>query len=181
MSSSYSHKTLSYDDIFKTVTWLTKPKTILEFGILNGFSLKCFATIAPDAKIVAYDIFEKFNGNSAKRDIVDLFKEYKNVDIREGDFYKVFESLANNSIDILHIDIANDGLVYEFAFDKYLEKLTDRGIILLEGGSLERDNVEWMLKYKKSSIHAMLKKYESVLDIHNIDGFPSMTIVRKRG
>ena len=32
-------------------------------------------------------------------------------------------------------------------FQNYIDKLKDDGIILMEGGSLERDNIEWRFKY----------------------------------
>lgn len=178
--SSYSNKTLSYDDIFKLLTWQIRPRRIIEFGILNGYSLKCFAETARDASITAYDIFEAFVGNSAQRDIVDQFASYTNVEIKEGDFYKVVPDLSDNSVDIIHIDIANDGAVYEFAFAHYIQKLTPTGVLLLEGGSAERDAVGWMTKYNKIPIQSVLARYARQLDIYTVPGFPSLTVVRRR-
>lgn len=181
MSSSYSNKTLCYDDIFKLLTWQTRPRRIIEFGILKGYSLRCFAEAAPrETSITAYDIFEAFVGNSAPRDITDQFAAYPNVEIKEGDFYKVVADLSDASVDIIHIDIANDGAVYEFAFENYIRKLSPTGILLLEGGGAERDAVGWMTKYNKIPIRRVLERYESQLDIYTMSGFPSLTVVRRR-
>ena len=179
-NSSYATKSLSYDDVFKMITWMIKPKRIVEFGILHGYSLHCFAqTTDTSAKITAYDIFENFNGNSAKRDINAAFASYPNVSIEEGDFYKMVDSLEDASIDILHIDIANDGDVYKFAIDNYMAKLSAGGIMILEGGSEERDHVEWMIKYSKKPIRDILKALDSKYEVLTMTGFPSLTIIKK--
>jgi predicted O-methyltransferase YrrM len=181
MESSYSNKTLTYGDLFTLLTWQIKPKTIVEFGILNGYSLEHFRSCASDnTRIYAYDIFEKFVGNSAKRNIKERFAMYPNVFIEDGDFYTKYNTIEDGTIDILHIDIANNGDVYEFAIQNYLKKISPRGVMILEGGSVERDNVEWMLKYKKNPIVPVLDKYKSSLDIKTFDSFPSATLICPR-
>lgn len=180
MSSSYSHTTLSYGDLFKSLAWQMRPTCIVEFGILNGYSLEHFRQgCSPETRIYAYDIFERFIGNSANRTIIDRFKDYPNIQIEEGDYYKKHTEIPDGSIDILHIDIANDGDVYEFAIQQYLRKLTPSGIMILEGGSVERDNVGWMIKYGKRPISPVLDKYRDSLDITVFQGFPSVSIIRR--
>ncbi len=179
MNSSYNKTELHYGDLFRTITWMIKPKRIVEFGLLEGYSLHQFVISAnKDCIVEGYDIFEKFNGNGAKRSIQERFTQFPNVKIQEGDFYTKCKSFEDNSIDILHIDIANDGDVYEFAFEHYLPKLTKEGIMILEGGSQERDSVEWMIKYKKQPILPILEKYTPIYDIFNLEQYPSCTCVR---
>lgn len=180
MSSSYSKNSISYEELFKTISWLIKPSKIIEFGILNGYSLKAMVKSNPLTTVIdAYDIFERFNGNAAKREIIDEFKPYSNVTVAEGDFYEQYKYIPDNSVDIIHIDIANDGSVYEFAFQHYIQKLTKNGIILMEGGSEERDQVEWMKKYNKVPITSVLSKYKNIYDIITIQTFPSLTIIKQ--
>ncbi len=95
------------------------------------------------------------------------------VSINYGNFYEVYKNI--NNVDIIHIDIANNGDVYEYAVKNYLPKLSDNGILLMEGGSKERDNVEWMIKYKKPQIQPIIKKYGFKV----IGTFPSISILRK--
>jgi predicted O-methyltransferase YrrM len=179
VASSYKNKTICYEDIFKLLVWQVKPKRIVEFGILQGYSLMSFVKSSqPTTEILAYDIFEHFVGNAAHRSIVDQFAIFPNVQIEEGDFYKKVSDFADESIDLLHIDIANDGSVYDFAFTHYLPKLSKNGIMILEGGGEERDNVYWMKKYNKIPIVTTLAKYQ-MLDICVLSPFPSLTIVRK--
>ena len=104
--------------------------------------------------------------------MIEIFKEHENVSIEYGDFYKLHDTLKE--IDILHIDIANNGDVYEFAINNYLPKLSKNGVIILEGGSEERDNVEWMIKYNKPKIQPIVKKYNMKV----IGTFPSITLFK---
>lgn len=179
MKSSYKNN-IDFSDILKTITKINNPKIIVEIGILEGFSLRTFIdNSSADCKIYAYDIFEEFNGNGADyKDIFDKFKNDNNVKINRGDFYKLNNCIKNNSIDILHIDIANDGDVYEYVFENYIEKVKKGGYIILEGGSKERDNINWMKKYNKKPINETLNKYSNKLDYFIIDKFPSITIVK---
>ena len=56
--------------------------------------------------------------------------------------------------------------------------MTKTGIIILEGGSIERDQVEWMTRYNKRSINPVIEKYSRVFDIRVIGTFPSLTILK---
>ena len=177
MMSSYKNN-LNYGDLLESITFIQKPKSILEIGILDGFSLKCFADNSDkNTKIESYDIFDEFVGNSAnKEQLIEKFKEYNNVNIQYGDFYKLH--MLDNKYDIIHIDIANNGDVYEFAINNYLQKLNTNGLLILEGGSNERDNIEWMIKYKKPKIQSILEKYKDKLDIKTIGEIPSITFIK---
>ena len=114
MNSSYNNK-INFGDIISAITFLKKPQKIVECGILEGYSLSKFIeNSSSNTQIVAYDIFDKFNGNHAIKDkIIKQFSPHKNVNIEHCDFYNVFKLHENKSIDILHIDIANNGDVYE--------------------------------------------------------------------
>lgn len=181
MNSSYNSK-INFGDIISSITFLKNPKKIVECGILEGYSLDKFILNSDtDTQIDAYDIFDKFHGNHAIKDkIIKQFSPHKNVNIEYGDFYNVFKLHENKSIDILHIDIANNGDVYEFMFQNYVDKLKDDSIILMEGGSEERDNIEWMIKYNKSKIKPVLEKYSENYDIKTIGKIPSITIIKKK-
>ena len=181
MNSSYNNK-INFGDIISAITFLKKPQKIVECGILEGYSLSKFIeNSSSNTQIVAYDIFDKFNGNHAIKDkIFQQFNMYDNVNIYYGDFYSVYKNHNDKSIDILHIDIANNGDVCEFMFQNYLDKVKDNGIVLMEGGSEERDNIEWMIKYNKPKIKPVLKKYCENYDIKTIGKIPSITIIKKK-
>lgn len=178
MKSSYKNN-LDYKDIFDTLCFLKNPQKIVEIGILDGYSLKAMAdNVSASCQIDAYDIFEEFNGNGANKErLSQTFSAYTNVNIQYGDFYKVIDNLCDESIDILHIDIANNGEVFEFALTKYIKKIKRDGILILEGGSKERDEIEWMNKYNKPKITPILNKYKDEFKIKIIGTLPSLTII----
>ena len=182
MNSSYKNNDIDYGDLIEAIAYSIKPKTIIEIGILDGYSLTRFidATNKDITKIVAYDIFDKFNGNHAKEDeLKDRFKNNQNVQIKYGDFYELHKNIENNSIDIIHIDVANNGEIYEYAIQNYVSKLSSSGIMILEGGSKDRDEVVWMNKYNKPKIQPIIDKYSKTYTIKNIGNHPSLTLISK--
>ena len=51
--------------------------------------------------------------------------------------------------------------------------------MILEGGSLSRDSVEWMVKYQKPMIQPVLQKYSNSVRIEVIEDYPSITLISK--
>ena len=179
--SSYKNKNINYGDLIETITYSVNPKNILEIGILDGYSLDHFIKSSnKNTLIKAYDIFDEFNGNhSNELELKEYFKHNNNVEINYGDFFNLHDKIVDNSIDLIHIDIANTGDIYEYAIKYYLPKLTSDGIIIIEGGSKERDEVEWMVKYNKPKIYPILQKYSELYNIKTIGSFPSITLIKQ--
>ena len=75
-------------------------------------------------------------------------------------------------------NICFQNICSDLDFENYIKKLSDNGIMILEGGSIERDNVEWMLKYNKPKINPVVKKYSYKYSIKLIKKFPSITIIK---
>tara|TARA_A100001015_G_scaffold312523_1_gene417840 strand:+ start:271 stop:867 length:597 start_codon:yes stop_codon:yes gene_type:complete len=99
MNSSYNNNDLNYGDLLSSIIYSLNPKIIIEFGILDGFSLKCFNQYSNDScNIYAYDIFDSFNGNHANKELLlEKFKKDKKINIDFGDFYKKFNDIKDNS------------------------------------------------------------------------------------
>ena len=97
--------------------------------------------------------------------------------INKKNFYESVDDYDDSSIDILHIDIANTGDTYDFAINNYLPKV--KGIMVLEGGSEERDKVDWMIKYDRPKIQPVLKKYSNSVIITVLEDYPSLTFIKK--
>ena len=108
MNSSYNN-TVTFGDVLDGIVTSLGPKSIVEVGILEGFSLKRFADRSSgDTVIRAYDIFGQFNGNHAVQDeLIEKFRDHHNVSIEYGDFYDVHAHIED--VDMIHIDVANDG------------------------------------------------------------------------
>ncbi len=176
-----SYKESDYSKVFKSLTFSLQPKLIVEFGILDGYSLQAFLDSRPDGcRVEAYDLFDEFPYNAADFEhIGQKFAKYDDFRLEKGNFFGSEALYGDNSIDILHVDIANNGDVYEYFFEKYLPKVAKTGICLLEGGSEERDLVDWMVKYEKPKITPVLQKYRNQYNILVLDDFPSLTIVSR--
>lgn len=173
MRSSY--KLNNFEEEFIKLCKKYNPKSILEIGILDGYSLSSFIKFNPkDVEITAIDLFEDYEFNSNKEIFIkNNFKKYKNVKILKRNYYSFYKEMKN--YDLIHIDISNDGDILEFAINNYLDKTNK--VMLVEGGSIERDNVEWMIKYKKNPINPIIVKYSKELNIKTINKFPSLTII----
>ena len=81
ISSSYSKN--NFDIIFKKICGAIKPESILEIGLLDGYSLKSFVShSSKDTKIIGVDLFEGYEyKNSNFENIKTLFSSNKNVEI----------------------------------------------------------------------------------------------------
>jgi len=76
---------------------------------------------------------------------------------------------------MMHVDVSNKGGTIERLYDAVKDKIDEGSIVLFEGGSEERDNVEWMVKYNQKRFRDIEVPYE-VIDSR----FPSLSIIKKR-
>lgn len=175
ISSSYEIE--NYDEVFKKVCKKLNPKSILEIGILEGYSLNSFIRHTnSETKITAIDLFEEYPfKNSNYKSIKQMFSRFNNVKIERGNFFEYYKN--SQTFDLIHIDISNDGNIYEFAINEYFS-LANKAL-LLEGGSTERDEVAWMKNYNKPEIHKFLDSLSEQYCYEVIDNFPSLTIFYK--
>lgn len=191
MRSSYKE-----NNIGKTLKRLVlgyKPRLIVECGILDGYSLYHLAKATKlnseaeffTGHVIAYDLFEDYmytHGNAV--DVHNMLKatgvdEYATV--LQGNAFTVQKSFEEHSVDMLHIDISNDGNTYLKVLELWGNKIPKGGVIVLEGGSEDRDSVGWMVKYGKRRICSVLpliavkKKWKVTV----LRPFPSLTVLRK--
>ena len=99
--------------------------------------------------------------------------------ILEAYFFGAEKKFKDGEIDILHIDIANNGDTYQHALDCYMQKVSLTGICILEGGSESRDNVYWMKQYNKPPIQPVLSNTENQqkYNILVLKDYPSITLI----
>lgn len=189
MKSSYIIN--SYGNLFKSLIEINKPKNILEIGILDGFSTLIIADTLKKQNIksnfFAYDLFENYEFNSTNflkvSSILKKFNLSNNVKLINDDFYSIYKNHKKKTFDFAHIDISNDGDKLKFFFDKYDPLLKQGAIVIFEGGTLERDKVDWMLKYNKRGLKKEIEKNKiinSKYEYITLSPYPSLTIFKKR-
>lgn len=183
MRSSYQEN--NYDELFSALIAIHKPKVIVETGVLDGFSLLAMAEASdPRSDIFAYDLFEDYEFKHGQQKEVQErldMRSCKNVKLVKQDAIEAAKNHEDNSVDFLHIDISNDGDVLEKMFDVWTSKIKVNGIIVFEGGSGERDYVEWMQIHKKRSVRQFKRTnlFDSRFEYVTLTPFPSLTICRK--
>ena len=126
MRSSYKNNDITYSDLISLITQIVRPKKILEVGILDGYSLESFIKSSKsDTHIHAFDIFDDFNGNHSDiKTMTARFEQYPNVKIAYGNFFNIHNNITK--YDIIHIDIANTGEIFQYTMDHYFSKLTNK-------------------------------------------------------
>ena len=178
--SSYNDHSLGI--LFYAIARVLKPSLCVEIGILHGFSLLHVASALRDngsGTIHGFDLFEDYpyrHGSSsdvktrtAKLGLGDI------VTINQGDAFHIHERF--DSIDLLHVDISNNGDVLKRTFETWAEKVTSA--MIFEGGSGMRDQIDWMVEYNKPPILPALKDIEAgnpEWSIFVLEPFPSVTV-----
>lgn len=193
MRSSYVDN--NYDAIFEKITQIFLPQRCVELGVLDGYSTLAIAKGIKKAvklsqhksHIYSYDIWDDYeykHGDIEKvRNLIidNQVEEY--VTLFKKNAFEVHEDYEDHTVCLLHIDISNDGDILNFMVDRWNDKLTYGGMLLFEGGSQERDEVEWMIKYNKKPIKPELET-NAILNKDYIYGtylaFPSLTVAIKK-
>ena len=112
-------------------------------------------------KLKAYDLWEEYEYKAGRKDLVIENLEKNNVrsfvELGDRDFYDFLKN--PEPFDLLHLDISNDGDIVEKAIEALYPQLENGSNIIFEGGSDERDNEEWMVKYNKRPINSIKYNY----------------------
>lgn len=160
-----------------------RPTTIVEFGCLYGYSAVAMGLALRDlgrGKIISYDLWDKYAyKHTTPRVAANNIAHYGLSDVvefRHGDFWEWVDSENREHFDLLHLDISNDGQTILDAYNKLKPAVQQGASILFEGGSFERDQEQWMIKYNKKPINDVsnITKY-AVLN-HQ---WPSISIINE--
>lgn len=167
--SSYTPNNIGksiYDIIIKY-----KPKKIIDFGLLYGYSTVCLAQAVKDngfGEIIGYDLFEEYPYKASDKSIVENNLKYYNLEkyvtLKKMDFNDWIENY-NEDFDLLHLDISNNGDIISKIYNKY-----PNSKIIFEGGTEQRDNIEWMIKYDKPKMLSIQSKTNYKIINNNFPG-----------
>ena len=187
MKSSYISR--HYGAFLQSLVMVTEPVCCIECGILEGYSTIILGHALKKAgkgHLFAYDIFEDYAYACADYNkITRLIKQYdlgNVITLRKKSLFDVSDDFEDNSIDFLHIDISNTGDIVRESIRLFDSKIKPGRLILFEGGSPLRDNVDWMSRYNKESLfpeivsnRTLREGYTSIV----LHAYPSMLICSK--
>ena len=184
LESSYAAR--GYGSLLYTLARVLRPFQAVELGVFQGFSLLSVAAALRDngaGQITGYDLFEAYpyrhaNRHQLSRQVAALGLESW-VTLNAGDAYEMHERW--DAVDYLHVDVSNTGDTYRRIFTHWSTRV--RQVIVLEGGSPERDHVRWMLDYHKPpivpAVHE-LRRAHPEWSFTVLRPFPSVTIACNR-
>lgn len=190
MKSSYEQN--HYGDVLCAIVDGWKPRNCVELGVLGGYSTfhigEALRANGNSAQLHAYDLFEDYPFNHVNQAEVESFLSGTGllndiVHIHKDDAFKVHELFGTGSVSLLHVDLSNTGDTLKHVMEAWDEKLEHLGIILFEGGTQERDNVEWMKKFDKKPIKSELEN-NPIIAANYIFAtylpFPGLTMLLKK-
>lgn len=171
-----------YGFLFYALARSLKPATCIELGVYQGFSLLSTAAALRDndrGTIAGFDLFDDYPfrhetfANATRNIAANGLEDY--AQIHKADALTAHERFT--AVDFLHVDVSNDGDTYRRIFSQWAQKA--RGVILLEGGSLDRDRVGWMTRYDKAPITRALeeiRREHPQWSLSVLAPFPSVTV-----
>ncbi|MBI2120120.1 MAG: class I SAM-dependent methyltransferase [Parcubacteria group bacterium] len=172
----------SENDIGQTLYDLVlehKPKKIVEFGVLMGYSTVVMAMALDklgDGHIYANDLFEDYEfKHSTLPEVqgnIDRYGLTKYVTLSKNNFDEWLKT--PEEFDMLHVDVSNKGETIERLYEAVKDQVERGAIVVFEGGSEERDNVEWMIKYNCKKLRGTKVPFK-VID----ERFPSLSMITK--
>lgn len=178
-----SYEKNNYGELFYSLIRIYQPEKVVELGTKAGYSAYHIARglkANGKGRLDCYDLWEKYPFNSVPKKIAEKnlkkFKDIISLTLQNA----IGVEKKHQTVDILHVDLDNEGEVLEKIIPYWINKV--RQLIIIEGGSLARDKVEWMIKYKKMPIKKWLKDFASRrpdTQYLTIEPFPSVTIIRK--
>ena len=178
-----SYQKNDYWRVFNCLIQKHLPASCAELGVLGCYSIISMGLSAPKGcAINGYDLFEDYPYNSFEyikaNELIEAFNLEEKIFLYKKDIFKgsLYKKIIAES-ELIHVDLSNDGEILEKILSEW-NPLSHKAFIF-EGGSSDRDHVEWMLKYNKITINPVLRKFsmENKLHIQIIEDYPSLTIV----
>jgi hypothetical protein len=160
-----------YASMFRALLRGWQPRVLVELGVLDGYSTTAIAQGLRDnasrkgtaGHLAAYDLFEAYPYTHSNQHAVQSQLDAEGltawVTLHEANVYedKVHEQYQHGQVDFLHVDLSNDGDTIRRIMQDWDDKMVVGGTICFEGGTEERDQVEWMVKYDKPSIREAIE------------------------
>lgn len=158
-NSSYEDN--NYGEFFYSLIRIFQPDKVVELGTKNGYSAYYIAKALTDnghGTLDCYDLWEKYIDSYGIKSVpqnvaTENLKEFSPIiTLNRRDALGVEKNYE--TVDILHVDLDNDADILEDVVPAWLDKT--RQLIILEGGSFERDKIGKNESYKKLTVDKWL-------------------------
>lgn len=189
MDTAKSIRTSSWDKhdyslLFYGLVRGQRPSICVELGTYAGYSAFQIGTALKHngfGVLHCYDLWESYPFNKVPMRVAEDNLKDLPVDLHKEDAFNAHSHYQPMSVDLLNVDVSNDGDTYLKILLDWYPLLSPLAYVLLEGGSPERDQVEWMIKYNKKPILSALRNYQitSRYEINVLPYFPGLTILKK--
>lgn len=161
-----SYEKNNYGELFYSLVRIYQPEKVVELGTKAGYSAYHMARALlanGHGTLDCFDLWEDYVENygldyiskSVAEENLKQFKQIISLELRDA--LGVEEKYQ--MVDILHVDLDNDGGILEKVVPHWVDKV--RQIIIIEGGSLERDQAAQATDHKKLSLTKWLKDLNS--------------------
>jgi len=190
LESSYKANNLGW--VFYSLVRIFQPRFCIEVGVYQGYSALFTLAGLRDNQFgywTGYDLFDDYPYKHTQQTV-----PYTNIiqaglsdyvgDLKQMDLQAAPQDLGERMVDFCHIDVSNTGHTIQWCCDRFAKHINTGGLLLFEGGSQERDEVQWMQDYNKQSIRlALLTVFRNSSDWElfvQYSQFPSLTVLRRR-
>lgn len=190
MRSSYIQN--NYGEVFHAIISAFVPTLCVELGVLDGYSTLHIAKglrdlNRSDTVLWSYDLFDSYPYKHGEMGDVRAMLEKEGVSdlvqLVKQDAYEAHNNFNDASVHMLHVDISNTGDTIDKIMERWDNKIVHHGIIIFEGGTEERDEVEWMKKYSARPIKPALEQ-NKIIEEHYVFAtylkFPGLTMLLKK-
>lgn len=187
MKSSYLEN--NYGEVFRSIITAWHPITAVELGVLHGYST---VNIAEGLRqlgrghLDAYDLFEDYPYNHSNmaevQAMINDFGLASQITLHKADAREVHLSQVG-PIDLLHVDLSNDADTIRWVMEKWDPLIVQGGSILFEGGTEERDGIEWMKQYDRPAMKQEFETNKIITDKYIFGTylkFPGLTHLLKK-
>lgn len=159
-----SYEKNNYGELFYSLIRVYQPEKVVELGTKAGYSAYHMARgLKANGRgtLDCYDLWESYVESYgfdyiSKSVAEENLKEFKHIiSLRLNDAIGVDKGYK--MIDILHVDLDNEGGILEKVVPAWIDKT--RQLIIIEGGSLERDEADVATNYKKMPVAQWLEDF----------------------
>lgn len=184
VDSSYRKNNIGW--LFYSLVRMHQPTKCIEIGALYGYSAIFTAAALKHNKkghLQVYDVWHTPMSEAWNNLYEAGVYHWVSLNHLKAECVPAIERFP---IDFIHIDIGNDGETYRWALDSFAPLTPPGALMVLEGGTDERNQLEWMMREGKRSIIIEEIKYHLLYhddswDLFVFEPFPGVTVAKRLG